>query len=165
MNGFYLMLFSCICLMFFCFYMLSTPSLGSLGVCLMKYSSVVQRYGTVLSSLDFNYELSCWQTNASGVHCAFLPPTINISVLFYMLIVSFMGLIKEGDPFLRSLFSVNPMHCGELYQLILQEVPENSGSISLCAILAFNLKDVKKYWGGKLLFCRILQTALLFPKS
>lgn len=53
MNGFYLMLFSCICLMFFCFYMLSTPSLGNLGVCLMKYSSVVQRYGIVLSSLDF----------------------------------------------------------------------------------------------------------------
>lgn len=71
-NGFYLMLlFSCICLIFFCFYMLSTPSLGSLGVCLMKYSSVLQRYGIVLSSLDFNYEFSCWQTNAPGVFHAF----------------------------------------------------------------------------------------------
>lgn len=49
MHCFYFMLFSCVCLMFFCFYMLSTPSLGSLGVCLMKYSTVVPRYG--ISSL------------------------------------------------------------------------------------------------------------------
>lgn len=34
-------------------YMLSTANLGSLGVCLMKYSWAHQRYGTVLPSLDF----------------------------------------------------------------------------------------------------------------
>lgn len=123
MNGFYLMLFSCICLMFFCFYMLSTPSLGSLGVCLMKYSSVVQRYGIVLSSLDFNYDFSCWQTNASGIHCAFFPPTINFSILFCMLKVSFMGFIKQFEPFLRS-FSLY-IHCIEksYISLVNQGVP------------------------------------------
>lgn len=84
MNGFYLMLFSCICLMFFCFYMLSTPSLGNLGVCLMKYSSVVQRYGIVLSSLDFAMNFPAGEQMLLGLLCLF-PHTINFSLLVCML--------------------------------------------------------------------------------
>lgn len=64
--------------------MLSTPSLGKLGVCLMKYSSVVQRYGIVLSSLDLAMNFPAGKQMLLGLIVPF-PPTVKFSLLIYVL--------------------------------------------------------------------------------
>lgn len=72
-------------------YMLSTANLGSLGVCLMKYSWAHQRYGTVLPSLDFCSEIS-WLAKTDEIFDRFLlsmnlhysnPKMINESPHFF----------------------------------------------------------------------------------
>lgn len=89
------------------FSMLSTAQLESLGVCLMKYSSVLQRYGTILV-FDINcfmlrFELSsfphlllllkCWMKNCAQYNAAWWCCPLY-RIVFYYCTLTLMGFLK-----------------------------------------------------------------------